>query len=244
MGKPVYQYISAHTEKRARKEITHTHEKTVAIHKKLIHHYHTMHPRKQVFSYATAVNNSSNNPTNNHRASSPTTTTSPLASSSINWDDFVDPTEQEAFDAGILEELMASEDMFDDAILLDMFHWNPDHYDDNYLKYQTQANVQRARPNRNKTVRRHKSETDKSVRFQDKEDTQQESSRSSSPPGDDELLKNRSAIFALDYSTDSDSECKSEASSSLGTAVASKKPVFAYSAKVQTFVPGRSKHYN
>jgi len=124
------------------------------------------------------------------------------------------------------------QDVFDDQLLKSMFHWNPDHYNKlpnktrrnrnrntNSFTSRSDNNLERENncipdsikkfgppPGLTKPIFKYenkKLQPSTSVIISDS-DSDSKNFRSSSPiPSDEELLKNRSAIFATDFSSDS-----------------------------------------
>jgi len=166
---------------------------------------------------------------------------------SVDWNSYMDPRYEEKFEKKVNQYLLPNweheQDVFDDEMLKSMFHWNPDDYCK--LPNKTRRNRNRNR-NSNSFSSRHNLESDNFDNFVPESikkfgpppgltkinpvnyekpaiisdsDSDSRNFRSSSPiPSDEELLKNRSAIFATDFSSDSccysDNE-NSEKSSSL-----------------------------
>ena len=164
------------------------------------------------------------------------------------WDTFVDPRYEQRFEKKVVQYLLPNweheQDVFDDELLKSMFHWNPDDYCK--LPNKTRRNRNRNRNSSNSFASRHNLEIDNSVPESIKQfgpppgltkqlqtyekpavisdsDSDSRNFRSNSPiPSDEELLKNRSAIFATDFSSDSccfsdneSNETKKSSSSSL-----------------------------
>jgi len=181
---------------------------------------------------------------------------------SVNWNSFVDPRNEEHFEKKVVQYLLPNwvheQDVFDDQLLKSMFHWNPDHY--NKLPNKTRRN--RNRNTNSFTFRsslemennsipesikefgpppgltRFSVQHNKKLSVSSDSDSDSKNFRSSSPiPSDEELLKNRSAIFATDFSSDSccfssdneNSDSKKEKSSSL--------PNFKLNPTAQVFLP-------
>jgi hypothetical protein len=149
---------------------------------------------------------------------------------SVNWNSYIDPRNEQQFEKKIVQYLLPNweheQDLFDDELLKSMFHWNPDDYCK--LPNKTRRNRNRIR---NSNSSRHNLEMDNSVPESIKKfgpppgltkqqpvtyekpkysisdsdsDSKNFRNDSSSPiPSDEELLKNRSAIFATDFSSDS-----------------------------------------
>merc|ERR1712066_898114 len=150
---------------------------------------------------------------------------------SVNWNSYIDPRNEHQFEKKVVQYLLPNweheQDLFDDEMLKSMFHWNPD----NYCKMpnKTRRNRYRNR-NSNSFSSRHNLESDNMNNFVPESikkfgpppgltktpltyekpaivsdsDSDSKNFRSSSPiPSDEELLKNRSAIFATDFSSDS-----------------------------------------
>jgi len=164
---------------------------------------------------------------------------------SVDWNSYIDPRNEEKFEKKVTQYLLPNweheQDVFDDEMLKSMFHWNPDDYCK--LPNKTRRNRNRNR-NSNSFSSRHNLESNNLDNFIPESikkfgpppgltkpltyekpaivsdsDSDSRNFRSSSPiPSDEELLKNRSAIFATDFSSDSccfsDNE-NSENSSSL-----------------------------
>jgi len=143
--------------------------------------------------------------------------------------DFVDPRYEQRFEKKVVQYLLPNweheQDVFDDELLKSMFHWNPDDYCK--LPNKTRRNRNRKR-NSNSFASRPNLEIDNSIPESIKQfgpppgltkqhltyekpaavisdsDSDSKNFRSNSPiPSDEELLKNRSAIFATDFSSDS-----------------------------------------
>merc|ERR1712066_83809 len=175
------------------------------------------------------------------------------------WDTFVDPRYEQRFEKKVVQYLLPNweheQDVFDDQLLKSMFHWNPDHY--NKLPNKTKRNRNRntsSFTSRNNDLKKEENSnfipesikkfgpppglTNLPMKYEklstiSDSDSDSKNFRSSSPiPSDEELLKNRSAIFATDFSSDSccfsDNE-NSEKSSSL--------PNFKLNPTAQVFQP-------
>lgn len=174
---------------------------------------------------------------------------------SVNWNSFVDPRNEQHFEKKVVQYLLPNweqeQDVFDDQLLKSMFHWNPDHY--NRLPNKTRRNRNR---NTNSFVSRSNLEKKNSIPESIKKfgpppgltkpvhhkklsipsdsDSDSKNFRSSSPiPSDEELLKNRSAIFATDFSSDS---CFSD-NENIDTKKSSSLPNFKLNPTAQVFLP-------
>merc|ERR1712066_495686 len=177
---------------------------------------------------------------------------------SVNWNSYIDPRNEHQFEKKVFQYLLPNweheQGLFDDELLKSMFHWNPDDYCK--LLNKTRRNRNRNR-NSNSFVSRNNVEMDNNAipesikkfgpppgltkqpfnyekpSISDSDSDSKNFRNSSSPiPSDEELLKNRSAIFATDFSSDSccfsDNE-NSEKSSSL--------PNFKLNPTAQVFQP-------
>jgi len=178
---------------------------------------------------------------------------------SVNWNSFVDPRNEQHFEKKVVQYLLPNweheQDVFDDQLLKSMFHWNPDHY--NKLPNKTKRNRNRNTnsfasrstlemennsipesikqfgppPGLTKLPVQHK----KKPRIPSDSDSDSKNFRSSSPiPSDEELLKNRSAIFATDFSSDS---CFSSDNENNDSKKSSSLPNFKLNPTAQVFQP-------
>jgi len=148
------------------------------------------------------------------------------------WNSYIDPRNEAKFEKKVNQYLLPNweheQDVFDDEMLKSMFHWNPDDYCK--MPNKTRRNRNRNR-NSNSFSSRHNLESDNNMEnfvpesikkfgpppgltktpltyekpaIVSDSDSDSRNFRSSSPiPSDEELLKNRSAIFATDFSSDS-----------------------------------------
>jgi len=184
---------------------------------------------------------------------------------SVNWNSFVDPRNEQHFEKKVVQYLLPhweyEQDVFDDQLLKSMFHWNPDHY--NKLPNKTKRNRNRNTNSFTSRSNLEKEETEKNsiipesikkfgpppgltrkpVQYEkpsitSDSDSDSKNFRSSSPiPSDEELLKNRSAIFATDFSSDSCCFSSSDNENSDTKKKSSSLPNFKLDPTAQVFQP-------
>jgi len=145
---------------------------------------------------------------------------------------YVDPRTVEQFDKKVLKRQgqlwQQEQDVFDDEWLKSVFYWHPDNY--NKLPNKRTKSKSTSSPSKISSITQiqpensgfsssssSSSETLSSTARKQKKQHQQ---RSCTPPmSDEELLKDRSAIFAFDFSSESDSERESRKTKDSKTSV-------------------------